>query len=225
VGVGWVNKPKRIAIVSAIFSVAAGLIVFASMAFIRSSPPTVDFSAQPGKPINLTIQTVGTIGFGVHPSWVSYLVQSPSGEWTDTTLWQLPAHRQIDVTVLQYDSGSPLRNQEAGSVTGVTDATFNGAPFSLTNSNAGNGVAHTFSVPQLNINVPLPGIDPNAKNACGSAPCNLDEAHNTVKFSFDSGSPGSYRWQCFIPCGLGFLYGNGGPMQTIGYMDGFLEVS
>jgi len=33
-----------------------------------------------------------------------------------------------------------------------------------------------------------------------------------------------YRWQCFVPCGLGFLYGNGGPMQTIGFMDGFLEV-
>jgi len=24
---------------------------------------------------------------------------------------------------------------------------------------------------------------------------------------------------------LGYLYGNGGPMQTIGYMDGFLQVS
>jgi hypothetical protein len=27
-----------------------------------------------------------------------------------------------------------------------------------------------------------------------------------------------------VPCALGYLYGNGGPMQTIGYMDGFMQV-
>jgi hypothetical protein len=220
-----VNRPKRIAITSVIFGVAVALIVVAAMAFIRSSPPSVDFTAQPGRPVNLTIQTVGTIGFGVHPTWVSYLVKSPSGQWVNTTLWQLPAHTVVDVTLLQYDSGSPLRNQEVGSVSGVENPTVNGSPFTLINSYAGNGVAHTFSVPQLNINVPLLGINPNAKNPCSAAPCTLAEAHNTVTFSFNTGGPGTYRWQCFIPCGLGFLYGNGGPMQTVGYMDGFLEVS
>jgi hypothetical protein len=195
------------------------------MAFIRSSPPSVDFTAQSGKPVNLTIQTVGTIGFGDHPSWVSYLVKSPSGQWVHTTLWQLPAHTVVDVTLLQYDSGSPLRNQEVGSVTGVGSPALNGSPFTLLNSYAGNGVAHTFSVPQLDINVPLLGINPNSKNPCGAAPCTPAETHNTVRFSFNTGAPGMYRWQCFIPCGLGFLFGNGGPMQTVGFMDGFLEVS
>jgi hypothetical protein len=27
-----------------------------------------------------------------------------------------------------------------------------------------------------------------------------------------------------VPCGLGFLYGNGGPMSTLGYMGGFMKV-
>jgi len=27
-----------------------------------------------------------------------------------------------------------------------------------------------------------------------------------------------------VPCALGFLYGNGGPMQTVGWMDGFMKV-
>lgn len=219
------NRSRRIAVVATTFAVAAGLVVFAAMAFVRSSPGTVDFTAQPGKPVDLTIQTVGTIGFGVHPSWVSYLVKSPSGEWTHTTLWKLPAHATVDVTLLQYDSGSPLRNQEVGSVYGVRSPTLNGAPFTLANSYDSVGVGHTFSVPELGINVPLPGIDPNAKNECGSAPCTLSDAHNTIKFSFNSGSPGMYRWQCFIPCGLGYIFGNGGPMQTVGYMDGFLEVA
>ena len=39
-----------------------------------------------------------------------------------------------------------------------------------------------------------------------------------------AGKPGHYRWQCFVPCAAGFIYGFGGPMQTIGYMDGFLNV-
>jgi hypothetical protein len=220
-----VGKPARIAVVLACLGAAVGLIVFVAMAFIRSSPPTVTFSSQNGKPVNLTIQTVGTIGFGVHPTWVSYLVKDPQGNWVNTTLWKLPAHTKIDVTIDEYDSGSPLRNQQIGSVYGVSSPMLNGRDYTLIDSNTGNGVAHTFSVPQLGINVPLAGVNSNAKNFCGSAPCSLSEAHNTITFSFTTPGSGMYRWQCFVPCGLGFLFGNGGPMQTIGYMGGFLEVS
>lgn len=225
------SKSGRAATALALFLVAAGLVVFAAMAFVRTNPSTVDFveGHQPSQPVDLTIQTVGTIGFGIHPSWVSYLVKTPQGKWLHTTLWQLPAHTKIDVTILQYDSGSPLRNQELGFVTGVHNSTLNGSPFPLVNSNATSGVGqygvgHTFSVPELGINVPLPGNNGSAKNFCGAAPCPLSDAHQTVQFSFTTPGPGSYRWQCFVPCGLGFLYGNGGPMQTIGYMGGFLEV-
>ena len=35
---------------------------------------------------------------------------------------------------------------------------------------------------------------------------------------------GAYRWQCLVPCGGGFLDGNGGPMQTLGWMTGFMYV-
>ena len=44
------------------------------------------------------------------------------------------------------------------------------------------------------------------------------------QFSFVTPGVGQYRWQCFVPCGLGYLYGNGGPMSTLGYMGGFLKV-
>jgi hypothetical protein len=33
-----------------------------------------------------------------------------------------------------------------------------------------------------------------------------------------------FRWQCFVPCAAGFIQGFGGPMQTVGYMDGYLKV-
>ncbi len=47
--------------------------------------------------------------------------------------------------------------------------------------------------------------------------------HHDVQLH-DPAQPGTYRWQCFVPCGLAFLLGNGGPMQTIGYMTGNMEV-
>jgi hypothetical protein len=220
------SKSQRLATVLALLAVAVGLVVFTAMAFIRSNPETVDFDVNhpPSQPVNLTIQTVGTIGFGVHPTWVSYLVQAPNGKWVHTTLWKLPPHTRINVTIDQYDSGSPLRNQQLGLVTGVQGAKLDGKTYKLFNSNLGNGVGHTFSVPQLGISVPLPGNNSNAKNFCGAAPCPLTDAHQTITFHFTTPGTGNYRWQCFVPCGAGFFYGNGGPMSTIGYMGGFLEV-
>jgi len=205
------------------------LVVFTAMAFVGSEPPTVDYTQghQPGEPVNVTLQTVGAIGSGIHPDWVSYLARSPGGQWVHTTLLKLPAHSRIDMTILQYDSGSPLRNQQFGQVQGTLGgiALINGKPTSLVNSNAGNGVGHTFSVPALNINVPLVGVNGSATNFCSTAaPCG-SATHNVIKFSFVTPGAGNYRWQCFVPCGLGYLYGNGGPMATLGYMGGFLEVS
>ncbi|HXQ62609.1 MAG TPA: hypothetical protein VN796_09765 [Acidimicrobiales bacterium] len=221
------GRGGRLAVVGALLGVAVGLVVFTVMAFLRSSPSTVDFATghQPGTPVDLTVQTVGSIGFGPHPTWVSYLTQTPSGQWIHTTLWDLPAHTRVNMTVYQYDSGSPLRNQQLGQVVGTIggDATLNGKTFRVINSNAGNGVGHTFSIPTLGISVPLYANNSNA-NLCSAAPCTTHSPHNVVRFSFMTPGPGQYPWQCFVPCGLGFLYGNGGPMQTVGYMGGFLEV-
>ena len=135
---------------------------------LLGTPPTVDFTSQsPGEPVSVTLQTVGSFGSGSHPTWVSYLVRSPQGQWVHTTNFSVPAHTRINVTIYQYDSGSPLRNQQLGKVTGTYGnvATLNGKPIRVINSNAGNGVAHTFSMPSVGINVPLYGNNSNA-NLC-----------------------------------------------------------
>jgi hypothetical protein len=84
--------------------------------------------------------------------------------------------------------------------------------------------SHTFAVPQLGILVPVAPVGDDAKNPCGYAPCELSMAHRTIEFTFRTGKAGRYRWQCFVPCAAGFVDGFGGPMQTVGYMDGFLNV-
>src|SRR5450759_1949376 len=74
--------------------------------------------------------------------------------------------------------------------------------------------AHTFAIPDLGVFVPLEGV--NAAAPAGSM--------NVITFSFKTGKAGLYHWQCFVPCGSGTIYGNGGPMQTLGYMAGLLVV-
>ena len=224
------SRNARLATVLGAFVVAVGLVVAAVAVYLTPGIPggTVDFTkGQPaGAPVNLTIQTVGSIGFGAHPTWVTYMVKSPSGKWLHSTDWKLPANTVINVTVLQFDSGSPLRNQEWGQASGINGSTvsLNGKPFNTYDSYTGNGVGHTFTVPALGLDVPLVGISSNATNTCGVAPCGTNYDHNTITFSFKTPGPGSFPWQCFVPCALGYLYGNGGPMSTQGYMGGFLEV-
>jgi hypothetical protein len=214
----------KVTVTVLLFAVAALAGVILIVNFL-ATPSTVDFSADSSGQVNVTLQSVGTYGSGNHPTWVSYLVQSPGGQWVHTTVFQVPAHVRINVTIDNYDSGSPLRNQQVGQVSGTFGnvATLNGKTFRVINSNAGNGVAHTFSMPALGLNVPLYGNNSNA-NLCGAAPCTTKSPNKVIKFSFTTPGPGSYRWQCFVPCGLGFLYGNGGPMSTLGYMGGFMKV-
>jgi len=218
---------------SSAWKVTVTVIVFAVMAVaavvlvinLLGSPPTVNFTADSSGQVNVTLQAVGSYGSGDHPTWVSYLVKSSDGQWVHTTVFQVPQHARINVTIYNYDSGSPLRNQQIGQVSGTSGnvALLNGKAFRVINSNNGNGVGHTFSIPSIGLNVPLYGNNGNA-NLCGAAPCTFSSPHQIIRFSFTSPGSGSYRWQCFVPCGLGYLFGNGGPMSTLGYMGGFMQV-
>ena len=76
--------------------VAAVILIVA----LLGTPPTVVYSAgAPGQPVNVTLQSVGSLGSGNHPDWVSYLVESPQGQWVHTTVFQVPAHTRINVTI------------------------------------------------------------------------------------------------------------------------------
>ena len=209
--------------VAATFSGLVALVVLYIVFFLTSAPAAISAVTTNGT-AQLTLQTVPSYGHHPFPDWVSYLAKDSSGHWKHTTIFKVPAHTLVKVTIYQYDGASGLRNNFLAKVQGTKGAVeiLNGKAVSTINP---DDAAHTFSVPDLDINVPMPGVDANAKNQCAVAPCTLAEAHNTITFSFVSPGPGTYRWQCFVPCALAFLYGNGGPMQTIGYMDGLIEVS
>lgn len=72
-------------------------------------------------------------------------------------------------------------------------------------------IAHTFTIPALGINVPLP-----MASMRGPA---------TIRFIFRApATPGTYQWLCVTPCGTG-PYGISGAMHANGWMRGYLVVS
>lgn len=135
---------------------------------------------------------------GMQKDWPGYTPNSLS----------VPANSIVTVTVRNYDLGdTPLQaNSPFSSVKGTTDgkAYVNGIAY---NYLAPEKVAHTFSIPQLNINIPIPGDGPQGAK------------YVTVTFSIHIGKAGVYTFRCFDPCGTG-QSGWMGPMITKGYMMG-----
>lgn len=185
-------------------------------AVMAGSPPSVD----------LTLETVAAVGPTLAPNadWVSYLVRE-NGKWVRSTIYTLPAHALVHVTIYNFDSASGLRNPFLGQPQGLVGALkYDGKPVKVLPPDQ---PSHTFAVPELGVLVPIAPVSDageSSPKACGYAPCALSMVHRTITFTFRTGKPGRYRWQCFVPCAAGTIDGFGGPMQSVGYMDGFLNV-
>jgi hypothetical protein len=191
-----------------------------------SQPPTIVASTAPPSSggTQLTLETVAAIGpkySPAHPDWVSYLVRK-NNKWIHSTIYTVPANSVVHVTIDQYDGDSGLRNPFLSQVQGTVGGTetIDGKTVASINPEE---ASHTFVIPQLGVFVPLPGVPEEAKNQCEFAPCE-GTTHRTITFSFRTGKKGRYRFQCFVPCAAGYIDGFGGPMQTLGYMDGFINV-
>jgi hypothetical protein len=230
------SLPARIVTVVVAFLAVVGGVVFVLAHYLLATPRTVDFTEGhlAGQPVSMTIMTDPVNDASSHPDWVSYFAMSPqTGEWVHSTIWELPAHTRINVTAYEFDTCDPLRNQLMGEVTGTIGNVMtvsgeadgvNGTGISVVNSDTTCGVSHTFSAPQLGLNVPFEGVLYTAKNQCTQAPCAMSFTHTTTTFSFITPGPGLYSWQCFIPCGLATVDGNGHAMSTLGFMTGYLDV-
>jgi len=220
-----VNKSGRIGVIVA--AAAAVVIIAASfVVYLLAYPPSVSAATVRSGEAEVTMQTVPAYNLEPEPTWVSYMIKQGDA-WVHTTMFEVPAHSLVHFTVYQYDTGSPLRNPFMNQVAGTVGGTenLNGKDISIVNANVGDGVGHTFAIPALGVSVLFPGISADAKNPCTDpAPCAESFDHNTITFTIKTGDPGTYSWQCFVPCGLGYPLGNGGPMSTLGYMNGFMKV-
>lgn len=152
----------------------------------------------------------------------AYYVVGSSGLGSSANI-TLPANQPIRLVIVDYDNGAPgVNNSQVGQVTGTTnnqEQIVNNTLVNSTISSSGidirgvqtvssiptSEIAHTFTVPQLGINIPVPPL-------------------STVVTYITITSPGTYSWLCQIPCGGG-PEGTAGAMSTPGWMLGTLTVT
>jgi hypothetical protein len=132
--------------------------------------------------------------------------------YVPSTVVRVPARSLVTFTIRNFDldpaalpAGSPAARVQ-GTVGGV--AYVDGTAY--TSLDVG-GIAHTFTVAALNLNVPIPG-----HAASG-------ESYVTVTFEIRTGQAGAYDWRCWAPCGDG-PDGQAGPMADAAFMRGTLFV-
>lgn len=133
----------------------------------------------------------------------------------------LPQDSLIQVTIMNYDDGNatvPSVYQNVAGTTGNQITVINNTMVNATETNNGiqihgawttsnvplSDIAHTFTVSGLNLSVPVP-------------------VSSIVQFSFQTGSPGTFTWQCYAECGAG-ASGWGQSMHTPGWMTGTISV-
>ena len=146
------------------------------------------------------------------------------GQWVHSTDYTVPANSIVHVTIYQYDGASGLRNPFLSQVQGTVGGT------ETVDGKAVNAIdpeeaSHTFAVPELGVFVPLPGVPEEAKNPCEEAPCEPARALTARSPSASARARrGATAGSASSPARPASLTGGGGPMQTLGYMDGFLNV-
>ena len=225
------SLPARITALIVGFLAVAGLGAFVVLHYLLGGQPVENYAAgvtaNTGATVHVVLQEDPQNTVTSKPDWVSYFIQDPQTKaWVHTTLFRVPAGSRVDMTIYGYDGCTPLRNPIWSQVTGTIGNVeyVDGKPYHEINSWSGCNVGHTFSIPGINLNVPMATpSNPNA-NLCGTSPC-TSGPRRVMTFSFMTPhATGSYFWQCRVPCGGGFLTGFGGPMQTFGFMTGNMEV-
>ncbi len=171
--------------------------------------------------LTLVITTENTYNSttGTQPA---YYVLGPNGLESSANI-ALPAHRLIKLVIICYDDGpANLTGSQYATVSGTQNNTIsvvNNANVNSTQGAAGmqlNGgesvsslpadsIAHTFTIPQLGINIPV-------------APSSTVIAYFTIN------QTGTYTWFCMTVCGSG-PEGLSGAMETPGWMTGNLAAS
>ena len=147
----------------------------------------------------------------------AYYVMGPNGLESSANI-SVPAHRLIKLVIVNYDDGAAnLTAPQYANVSGTQNNVINVVNNDNVNSSQGpsginiNGgetvsnvssdnIAHTFTVPQLNLNIPIP-------------PSSVVTAYFTLN------STGTFTWFCMTLCGSGPT-GTEGAMSTPGWMTG-----
>ncbi len=190
-------------------------ITVTSTATASSSSGAVSNSSQPFV-LTLVVTTNNTYNSTVGDQ-PAYYVLGPNGLESAASV-AVPAHKLIKLVIICYDDGAAnLTGSSYASVSGTQNNTVSVVSNSNVNSSQSasgiqvtggqtvsslpaDGIAHTFTIPQLGINIPL-------------APSSTTTAYITLN------QTGTFNWLCMSLCGSGPT-GLSGAMETPGWMTG-----
>ncbi|NNN19483.1 MAG: hypothetical protein HKL84_06460 [Acidimicrobiaceae bacterium] len=200
------------AFASSLAAVAAGTLLAACGSSTAASPSTTASPATTEAPTTTAAPTTT-----IAPQNVSLQLDTESASGSkagypkfipgDVTIHQ---GSPVTLTITSVDDGpAPLPASLATyeTIQGGTETVDGKAVTSVPNAN----ISHTYSVPDLGINVLIPAVPSGAKST-------------TVTFTFTPTKTGTFTWHCFAPCGDG-TDGMGGAMATMGQMEGNITVS
>ncbi|HEV2119440.1 MAG TPA: hypothetical protein VGS11_04975 [Candidatus Bathyarchaeia archaeon] len=171
--------------------------------------------------VTMVVSTENTYNQTVGTQPVFYVL-GPSGLQSSAKI-SLPAGRLIKLVIVNYDEGNAsLVSPGFDSVSGTTNGTIFVASNANINSSQGapgiqvmggqtvtsipqSVLSHTFSIPDIGLNIPLP-------------------TSSTVVAYFKVDHAGNYLWYCKTGCGFG-AGGLGGAMSTPGWMAGLVAAS
>jgi hypothetical protein len=164
----------------------------------------------------LLIEPMNT-GWNATLAQPKFFVVGPGGLMSSANL-SLPVRTLIQVTVVSYDTPTAGSLDSQGKVNGTMGGTvylINGTTASMSDmpqqwgtnvtSVSGSLLAHTFTIPELGVNIPVVGGD------------------TQIAYLYFT-KTGTFTWLCLTPCGFG-PNGSQGAMSTAGWMSGTVTVS
>ena len=173
-------------------------------------------TTQQNAPYQLTITEIMDTAWNSTVAQPQFSIMGTNGLEPASNI-RLPAHKLIQLTIISYDTPTAGSPDQEGKVTGTVGGTvylINGTTAMGTDvsqrwgrnvtSVPGNMLAHTFTIPQLGINIPVVGGD-------------------TVIAYFYLDQAGTFQWVCLTPCGFG-PSGMQGAMSKSGWMEGQVTV-
>ncbi|HEY6537597.1 MAG TPA: hypothetical protein VI138_00980 [Candidatus Dormibacteraeota bacterium] len=190
---------------------AGGMLVVGALAltglFVANGPAFRAMGGSNG--VAATIHLTVVTNAGPHKDWPAF----------EPASFSLPVGEPVSITIRNLDSATPLPTELSShaNVTGVVGDVLRVEPLRQMERRAGAGsvrtlstvelsqVSHTFSIPELGLNVPIPAL-------------------SRTTFTVRIAKAGNYSWLCFDPCGGG-ADGGAAPMGIVGYMAGTVTVS
>ncbi|HME19643.1 MAG TPA: hypothetical protein VKF15_07910 [Nitrososphaerales archaeon] len=211
IGIGWGFQSTVVPTPSAITVTAT-----------QTLTTTQASSSNQGPYVLTLVLTTGSIYNSTVGDQPAFFVLTPHGLESSANI-VLPAGRLIELVIVNYDDGNAtLESPQYANVQGTVNGTITYANNDNVNSSQGakgmvvkggetvssvplGDIAHTFTIPSLGINIPVP-------------------VSSTVTAFIKIDKAGTYTWFCETTCGSGDT-GLEGAMSTPGWMTGDVVVS